>query len=117
MAGLPLLKGSLGGSYALNAHADQPSVIHYLAFEPWLLIGGSFGAALLDVQRVAFMYGVWEGAPIALTGKLIADRGTQHSKLAWLLTLTVGCRIFGGGVAQFYFAPKLWRYEVYEWDG
>jgi hypothetical protein len=114
---LPLLKASLGGNYALNATAAQPVAIHYLAFEPWLVIGGTLGAAIADTGEVDFMHGIWEGAPIALNETLVPDRGTVHPKWAWLLTLTVGCRIFGSGSPQFYFAPKLWRYDVYEWDG
>jgi hypothetical protein len=103
---LPLLKASVGGTYALNADSQRPTVIHYIAFEPWLLIGGSIGAALIDVSRVGLMYGVWEGAPIALKGALVPDRDPPHPKSTWLLTLTVGCRVFGGGSAQFYFAPS-----------
>lgn len=117
MATQPVLKASVGGSYALNAGPGQPGAIHYVAFEPWLLLGGTLGAALEGIQRVDFMYGVWEGAPITLKGKLLPDRGTVHPRFAWLLTLTVGCRIFGARPAQFYFAPKLWRYEVHTWDG
>jgi hypothetical protein len=118
-ARVPMLKASVGGTYALNADPQRPTVIHYVAFEPWLIIGGSIGAALIDVSRVGLMYGVWEGAPISLKGALVPEHDPYHPhpKSTWLLTLTVGCRIFGGGSAQFYFAPKLWRYEVYEWDG
>lgn len=37
MATQPVLKVSAGGSYALNADPEQPALIHYIAFEPWLL--------------------------------------------------------------------------------
>jgi hypothetical protein len=113
---LPLLKGSVGGSYAFNAPPQQASVVHYVAYEPWFIVGGTLGAALLDVNRVSFMYGIWEGAPIPLTGKLVVDSGTEHDATTWVLTLTVGGRVFGG-VSQFYFAPKLWRYGTLVWDG
>jgi hypothetical protein len=116
LARLPLFKGSIGGSYALNAPPQEASVIHYIAYEPWFIVGGTLGASLMDFNRVSFLYGIWEGAPIPLTGKLIVDSGTPHEPTTWVLTLTVGGRVFGGK-SQFYFAPKLWRYNTLVWDG
>jgi len=57
------------------------------------------------VQRADFMYAVREGAPITLKGTLLPDRGSNHPKFAWLLTLTVGCRRSPGS-AQSRTAPR-----------
>ena len=106
----PLVKASVGGVYHVNRRDSAPLTVHYLAYEPWLLLGGTVGVAFADgphLLRPAL--GVWQGFPITLTGKDLFSAGPVERR--WVLTLSIGWRWFGWSLSQFYFTPKLWRYS------
>jgi hypothetical protein len=111
---IPLLKASVGGIYSIVRQAQEPAALHYLAYEPGLILGGTAGVALADVSRVQFMYGAWGGFPLPLTDQFIpGERGPSGAAPhAWLLTLTIGWRSFGG-MGQLYVAPKVWSFSTY----
>ncbi len=109
----PLLKASIGGTYALAPRSPDPTTIHYVAYEPWLFVGATVGAAVVDGPEFRLAYGVWEGLPLSLGGDLFdAIDGKVNADQAWLLTLTLGVRGFGS-TAELYFTPKLWYFETY----
>lgn len=105
---LPLLKVSVGGSYALSSRRGVPNSWGYIAYEPWLVVGGTVGLAVSDGLRTTKpLYGVWEGLPF-----ILGDKSSGHN---WVLTLTAGWRVLGGE-HQFYFTPKVWWYEAMKID-
>jgi hypothetical protein len=106
----PLSHFTLGGSYRLSAQPRDPAYFHYLAWEPWVYVGGTLGAALTDQFQPRVVYGVWEGLPQSLDGELFAD-----SALQWVFTITIGWHGVGG-TQQFYITPKMWRMHGYDFD-
>lgn len=104
----PFARFSVGGSYHLSAHADDPAYFHYVAWEPWAYIGGTLGASLTDQRDVRVVYGLWEGLGKSVHGT-IYDDDTLH----WAVSLSIGWRGIGS-THQFYLTPKLWR--IQGWD-
>lgn len=103
---VPLLKGSLGGIYHVAPRGADPFTVHYAAFEPWLIVGGTLGLGVADGSApVRVAYGGWIAVPPWRLPVKSYDGGDR----AWLLTFVVGIRAFGS-TSQFYFTPKLWRY-------
>src|SRR5215510_8579899 len=49
--GVPLLRLSTGGSYQIVSGGDDAPYFHYLAWEPWLYVGGTLGVAVTDVPE------------------------------------------------------------------
>jgi hypothetical protein len=113
---LPLVRLALGGSYQLEREGDDPRYFHYAAWEPWVYVGGTLGAALTDGGEGRVVYGLWEayaqdlGDPLfdANYNYLDDDEGPH-----WILSLSIGWRGIGG-TQQFYFTPKIWRFQG--WD-
>jgi len=108
---VPVLKLSAGGSYQFAPRGKDPFTVHYLAVEPWFIVGGTLGLAVADghdVLRLA--YGGWEGFPVPLTNGM--EPFGRNAGPAWMLTFAVGIRAFGA-TSQVYFAPKLWRTETF----
>jgi hypothetical protein len=109
---------TLGGSYRLpplsknfgSAPPTAPAYFHYLAWEPWVLVGATLGAALTDRFQPRVMYGIWEGVPVSIDGDLFQDDGLQ-----WVFSIAIGWRGIGG-TQQFYVAPKIWRMHGIDLD-
>ena len=99
----PFAHLTLGGSYRISPHPTDPSYFHYVAWEPWGYVGGTLGAALTDQFQPRVMYGLWEGLPMGLDGRLFDD-----SSLQWVFSIAIGWRGVGR-MQQFYITPKLWR--------
>jgi hypothetical protein len=108
-----LAKASVGGTYYLKPRRDEPAFVHYAAFEPWLLLGGTLGVAVTHVLEPRLAYGLWEGIPVPLSGALLDDPDDAGGQTIWMATLTIGWRGFGS-THQFYFTPKLWRYRGFD---
>lgn len=105
----PFVKASLGGIYDLDSTGNDPAVVHYVAWEPWLLVGGTLGIAYTDRPApIRLAYGLWEGFPVSLTT-------ARRREPVWAITLAVGLRGFGSDL-ELYITPKLWRYVPYEFN-
>jgi hypothetical protein len=112
--GATLAKFSIGGTYRLNGDPRDPASLHYVAFEPWLIVGGTFGFALTDWQKAAGMLGAWEGFPLPLEGELYGgDNSDDVHPMAWLFSIVIGWRWFSPH-SQLYFSPKIWRWSTLE---
>jgi len=110
--GGPLLKASLGGVYHFEAKGDDPWTVHYLAWEPWFIVGGTLGVAVADGKEVARVaYGLWEGFPLAVSAGDDPFPFTGSGDTGLVITFAIGWRGFGS-MSQIYFAPKLWRYTT-----
>jgi hypothetical protein len=107
---LTLVKLSLGGCYRLSGSETDPRAIHYLAYEPWVAVGGTLGIAVADAE-VRGMYGMWEGFPLPI----LPDEVSGYSHQAWIITLAFGYRMFGSS-GQFYVTPKLWRFKTFDFS-
>jgi hypothetical protein len=105
----PFLKLSLGGEYPLEGTKDA-KFHHYLAYEPWFLVGGTIGFAVNDSDKAQVMYGAWEGLPTDF------DQVEKSPGPQWMGTITVGWRAFGAKEHSIYFTPKLWWYHGYYID-
>ncbi len=110
----PFVKGSIGGDYRLIQKVGEPSFRHYVAFEPWLYVGGTVGATITNEFQPEVMYGAWEGFPVGTldgTDFLNGDGGIDDDKgvLTWAITIAIGWRGFGLDNHQIYFTPKIWR--------
>ena len=100
MRNFPFAKGSIGGVYHVAPQGKDPFTTHYLAWEPWLLVGGTFGLGFADGSSpVRLALGAWLGLP---------PLEVSHGERVWALTLAIGVRAFGG-TTQLYFTPKIWR--------
>ena len=113
---LPFFRLSLGGSYRVLGESSEPSYFHYLAWEPWVYVGGTLGVAATPGDRPArFLYGIWEGYAQDL-GDPFLDSDLDYiddERLHWILSVSIGWR--GVGKAQhFYVSPKIWRLQG--WD-
>ena len=95
-----LLHAVLGGMYLEGAPS---SALGYLAAEPWLIVGGTFGAAVSG-DGVDSVLGMWEGIPLGFRAE---EREFQN-----IFTISVGWRSVGGE-PEWYVAPKLWRFKAY----
>ena len=112
----PLSRGALGGSYQLSLAEGDPQYFHYLAWEPWLFVGATLGAALTSERDVRVVYGLWEGLAETLdTSPFDLDSGylDDDSRFQWLLSLSIGWRGIGR-TQQFYLTPKVWYFQG--WD-
>lgn len=108
-----LVKLNAGGSYRLSGGEGEPRAVHYLAYEPWLFVGGTVGVALAD-RDLRFMAGLWEGFPLPVQGAFFGgDNSDDLHPQAWLFTFAFGVRFFGGHT-HYYVTPKLWRYATIE---
>jgi hypothetical protein len=109
---------TLGGSYRLTPLSkslgapppNDPAFFHYLAWEPWVLVGATLGAALTDQFQPRVAYGIWEGVPASIDGDLFND-----ARLQWVFSIALGWRGIGG-TQQFYIAPKIWRMRGFDLD-
>jgi hypothetical protein len=116
LGGAPVLRLSMGGSYQLFRDEGDPQYFHYLAWEPWIYVGGTVGLVLTDEPRAQFLYGLWEGWAQDLGDPLFDanyDFLDDDTSLHWVLTLSVGWR-GSGRTQQFYLTPKVWR--IQGWD-
>ena len=103
-----LVRGSLGGAYSIVRHAGDPTLFHYVAWEPWGYVGGTLGLAVTD-PKPRVMYGLWEALGHSLSGNDSLSGGLfDSSELQWVFSIAIGWR--GVGATQtFYITPKLWR--------
>jgi hypothetical protein len=76
---------------------DRALLYHYVAWEPWAILGGTLGVALGDIDRVGLAYGVWEGIAIPLDKKAFGFRGF-------------------GSDQEFYLALKIWKYNTLDFN-
>ncbi len=104
----PFARFSGGGSYHLSRHEDDPAYFHYVAWEPWLYVGGTLGTTVTSQGDVRVLYGLWEGVALSMSESLY-DADT----LQWAVSLTIGWR-GAGSTHQFYLTPKVWR--IQGWD-
>jgi hypothetical protein len=111
----PFSKATLGGSYYLSSRkggaGDMPG-FHYLAWEPWYIVGATLGVAATNRGDVLPYYGLWDG----LLGSVSGDNLTSlydDEGLHWAVSLTAGWRGVGSR-QEFYFTPKVWR--IRGWD-
>jgi hypothetical protein len=113
---MPLARLAVGGSYQLHRAADDPRYFHYLAWEPWIFVGATVGAALTEERDVRVVYGLWEGYAQDLRDPLLAGNISyldDDTRPHWVLSLSIGWRGIGG-TQQFYLTPKIWRLQG--WD-
>jgi hypothetical protein len=110
-----LLRGSLGGGYSIVRHADDPALVHYIAWEPWGYVGGTLGLAVTDPSpRV--MYGLWEALGQSLSRNDSIGGGLFDStELQWVFSIAIGWRGLGG-TQTFYITPKLWRMHGWQFS-
>ena len=79
--------------------------LSYVAWEPWLLAGGTLGVAHSSATAdVNTMGGVWEGAPWIFGAPTRSILSKQCSP-CYTISLAIGWRWSGTG--EFYLAPKL----------
>jgi hypothetical protein len=105
----PLLYVSAGGSYRIEA-PDGPRAVHYLAWEPWALLGGSLGGAVDDDGRGTVVLGAWEAVPF-IVGELQEQSWEVARVPALVVTLAIGWR-WMAGTHEIYVAPKLLFHEL-----
>lgn len=113
---VPIFRLSAGGSYQLQRAGDDPPYFHYLAWEPWIYVGGTLGVAVPDSPKARIMYGLWEGWANDLHGSLFDDNMDfldDDTRFHWVFSLSVGWRGMSG-TQQFYLTPKIWRLQG--WD-
>jgi hypothetical protein len=108
----PLARLSAGGSYRFARDPKAAIAYHYVAFEPWLLLGATLGIALGDLDRLGLAAGMWEGVMVPITkhAEVVGDCCTD----AWMFSFAFGFRSFGSA-SEFYLAPKIWRYSTLTW--
>ncbi len=100
---LPIAHFVLGGSYRLTP-GDGPTMHHYAAWEPWLIVGGTLGVSLDDRAHAALAIGGWEAVPVLVEN---IRRQEEHEAVpAWMVTFAIGIRSLGAGL-EIYVAPKL----------
>lgn len=112
----PLVRFAAGGSYHLQRAADDPRYFHYVAWEPWVYVGGTLGVAGTDGPEAKLMYGLWEGWAQDLGSPLLDgsyDFVDDDTRYHWVLSLSIGWRGIGG-TQQFYLTPKIWT--IKGWD-
>ena len=78
----PLVHASLGGSYRLEARGGTRAV-HYVAWEPWLVGGGTLGAALDDDGRASVAIGAWEAGGRSGSMSCGTRRRTKRCRRSW----------------------------------
>lgn len=101
--GIPLLHASVGGSYRLEAPGGTRAV-HYLAWEPWFVIGGTLGVAIDDDGVATGAIGAWEAGPIWIHE--LRDQRASEAVPAIAVTLAIGWRLMAGR-HEIYVTPKL----------
>jgi hypothetical protein len=102
---------TLGGSYRVwqspealeSSPRRDPTYFHYVAWEPWVYLGATLGAAVTDQLQPRVVYGLWEGLPLSIDGDFLGS-----DELQWVFSFAFGWRGIGG-THQFYLTPKLWR--------
>ena len=99
---------NVGGSYALlgtsNEGAEDLSVVHYLVWEPWFIVGGTLGVAIDTGARFHPAFGVWEGLLVELSTDEEVDPYAPHRIF---LSFAFGFRWWGTEVSELYFTPKI----------
>lgn len=114
--GVPLLHFTAGGSYQVRSSSEDARYFHYLAWEPWLFVGGTLGLALTEEPQAKLLYGAWEGWTQDVGDALFEENYDfldDSSRFHWVFSLSVGWRGFGS-TQQFYLTPKIWR--IQGWD-
>lgn len=112
----PLLRLATGGSYQPWRAEGDPKSVHYLAWEPWLFAGATVGLAVTDELEGRFLYGLWAAYAQDLGDPLFdseLDFVDDDVGYQWVLSLSIGWRGIGG-TQQFYLAPKLYRYQGFD---
>jgi hypothetical protein len=108
LASRVLSRVNVGGSYALfgtsNRGAEDLSVVHYVVWEPWFIVGGTLGVAIDKGARVHPAFGAWEGFPIPLSTDDEIDSRSPHRIF---LSIAFGFRWWGTDVNEFYLTPKI----------
>ena len=114
--GPPLFRLAAGGSYQVRSGSEDARYFHYVAWEPWIFVGGTLGLALTDEPQPKVLYGAWGGwaqdvgDPLFDGNEDFLDDDTQFH---WVFSLSVGWRGLGS-TQQFYLTPKIWR--IQGWD-
>ncbi len=87
------------------AGADARERVTYLAWEPWFLLGGTFGVAHSSTDEgLRPLLGWWEAAPYVLgSGK--REFPLYECSPCYTVSLAIGWRWDGAG--EFYLSPKL----------
>jgi hypothetical protein len=120
-----LLRANIGGSYRYVRPKIQTTtsdyfsdgrsknlrleLVHYLAYEPGLIGGGTLGIAYSDWEGFAGSYGLWCGMPAPLSDPVLEYQKNpfsgQEGKWTPMIAFTVGWRYLAGE-HEVYFAPK-----------
>lgn len=125
----PLLRANLGGSYRFamspkhfglsgsendsnrRQSRSNSEYIHYLVYEPGIILGGTVGVAYSDLIGIDGSFGVWTGIPLPLTNtetNIDDENPFTHKRGKWrpFIGLTIGWRYLAGE-SEIYFAPKV----------
>jgi len=94
---------NLGMSWRPSAR----ELVSYAAWEPWLLVGGTLGAAYSTADRqVGALGGLWEAAPVSVSQHRAGDLPTSPGCVpCYTVTVAIGWRWARGG--EVYLAPKV----------
>jgi hypothetical protein len=98
------LRGATGVFYRPGAE-DPHEIGLYVAYEPWVVVGGTLGFAVSN-EGAKSLYGLWEGLGRPLG--YYAERDYPQT----LVTLTLGWRRIGT-THELYFTPKYTVYEAF----
>ena len=111
----PLLHGVAGGSYRLVSSDDSPFAHHYVAWEPWLILGATLGVAVNSDPGAELLYGGWVGGMGTTHNEigLIDSDGDTGGSEVWAISGAMGFRGFGRA-SQMYFTVKLWRFHTFD---
>lgn len=101
---LPILHASIGGSYRPEAPGGMRAV-HYVAWEPWAIVGATLGAAIDDAGLATAAIGAWEGGAFVI--RELEEQEVEGDPVpALVVALAIGWR-FMAGRHEIYLTPKL----------
>jgi len=106
-SGLSLLAHfNVGMSWRPGALGTDPSErVTYLAWEPWLLVGGTLGLAHSSADgKLRPLLGVWEAIPYVI-GAPVRANPLRSCSPCYTVSLAFGWRWEGKG--ELYLAPKI----------
>jgi len=107
------VEGGIGwGPERINLGIDHRAgrSLYYIEFDPWLIVGGSFGLGVDSAGEQHGIIGLWEGVPLG--GEFLKHHVGCPSRFLSALTLAGGVRYTG--VLEIYLTLKAGVSEDFE---